>query len=246
MDLPKMLVDGKLLPEDLSVSISESNRKINPEVESQLEDIWQNKIKKAQEHGKNCYNGISYRLNEFQERDREIYLNLGTFEYKVRDGLIEIPEYFELPEEYWRKGCYSTASVKTSDGKYIMVELSGKSMNRNSLELIGGIMETNIEMKSGEDIFKSFYDELEEEACVKKEDIETCYLKSIYFEVRTNVAFYFEVFLTISSTELIERFKENKDDDIKNLLLFSKEDYIEALENHQSPNKAFIAKMLSI
>lgn len=246
MELPKILVVGKFSPEDLLVSISESNRKIDIKTESQLEEIWQKKIKKAQEQGKNCYNGISYRLNDIQESGGKLVLNLGTFEYKVRDGLTEIPEYFNLPEEYWRKGCYSTASIKTSDGLYVMVKLSGKSMNRNVLELVGGIMETTIEMRSGGDIFQSFYDELLEETSASKEDIETCYLKAIYLEARTNVALYYEVILNVSSVKLIEKFKENKDDDVKNLELYTKDKYIKELENHQSPNKSFIVKILDI
>lgn len=243
-ELPKVLVRGKLLPEDFVVSVNESTRKIDPSIEGQLDALWEAKKKKADENGQNCYNGISYRLNSIQERDGKVVVDFGTFEYKVRDGLIAIPEYFDLPEEYYRKGCFSTATVKTSDGLYLMAELSGKSMNENTVDLIGGIMETNIAFHSGKDIFRSFYDELEEEAGVKEGDIQECHLKAVYLEARTNVAFYFEVILNVSSDDLLKRFKENKDEDIHALCFYTQEKYLDALKHHRSPNKQFIAEKL--
>lgn len=243
-ELPKVLVEGKFLPKDFTVSVSASTRKVDPAIEAQLDALWEVKKKKADEEGKNCYNGISYRLNSIQEQDGKLVVDFGTFEYKVRDGLIAIPEYFELSEEYYRKGCFSTATVRTSDGLYVMAELSGKSMNENTVDLIGGIMETNIAFGSGKDIFRSFYDELEEEAGIKEGDIQECSLKAIYLEVRTNVAFYFEATLNISSDDLLKRFEDNKDEDIQALRAYSRNEYIDALEHHRSPNKQFIARQL--
>src|SRR4051812_5413586 len=98
MQLPKILVQGKFKPEDLEVSVSESTRKIDPKVEAQLQGVWEAMQKRAEEKGKVCYNGLSYRLNTFEEKAGKIHLNFGIIEYKVRDGLIAIPEYFNLPE----------------------------------------------------------------------------------------------------------------------------------------------------
>lgn len=244
MRLPQILVSGAFSPEDFVVSVNESTRKIDPAIEGQLDALWEAKKKKADEDGKNCYNGISYRLNSIQERDGKVTVDFGTFEYKVRDGLIAIPEYFDLPEEYYRKGCFSTATVRTSDGLYVMAELSGKSMNENTVDLIGGIMETNITFASGTDVFRSFYDELEEEAGIREEDIQECFLKAVYLEARTNVAFYFEVIVNPSSEELQKRFEKNQDEDIRTLCFYNREEYIDALENHRSPNKQFIVRQL--
>ena len=245
-ELPKILITGKFTLEDLIVSVSESTRKIDPDTESKLEGIWEEKIKHAQENGKNCYNGLSYRLNSIQEKDSKIVLDFGIIEYKVRDGLIAVPEYYDLPEEYYRKGCFTCSSVKTSDGKYIMVELSGKSMNPNTTDLIGGIMETDISMNTGSDIFESLYKEFTEEADIKKEDIKECYLNTIYFAHGTNIAFYFETTLGVSSVDLIERFKNNKDADIKSLCIYTRDEYLDALKKHNSLNKQIVGNLLQI
>lgn len=244
MELPKIIVSGKFAPEDLIVSVSPSNRKIDPAIEGQLDALWEAKKKQADVDGKNCYNGLSYRLNSIEEQDGKLQIDFGTIEYKAWGGLVDIPEYFDLSEGYWRKGCFSTATIKTADSRYLMVELSGRSMNQNTVDFIGGIMETNIAFETGKEVFRSFSDELEEEAGIREEDIKECFLKAVYLEERTNVGFYFEVVLNTSSRELLERFKENKDEDIKSLVVYTKDEYLEAVEKHRSPNKQFIARHL--
>ncbi len=243
----EVLALGQFKPDDLKVTVSESTRMIDPIVDGKLETVWEAKKKKADEQGKICYNGLSYRLNSLEKRDNGISVDFGIIEYKVRDGLIEIPEYLNLPEEYYRKGCYSMATVRTTDDLYLMVELSGKSMNKNAVDLLGGIMETNIEAKTGKDIFQSILAELEEEACIYESDIEKIYLRSVFLGFNTNVCFYYEVILNTSSFELQNKFKiSNKDQDIKSILYLSREQYIEALKNHRSQNKQFLPEILSI
>lgn len=235
---------GTFSPANLAVSVSASTRKVDSAIEEQLESIWEEKTLKAKEQGQILYNGMSYRLNSLEENGGRIRLDFGTLEYKVRDGLIAIPKYFEQPEDHYRRGCFSTATVKTSDGYYLMVELSGKSMNENKFELIGGIMETTITMRSGMDIFQSFYNELLEEAGIDNADIDECSLKAIYLETRTNVGFYFEVTTNTSAGELIKRFQNNQDQDIKQLHALTRVEYLKTLNNHPSPNKSFIAQFL--
>ena len=142
---PEILALGKYMPSDLSVSVSKSNRKIDSIIEGKLETIWETKKKKADKNGQICYNGLSYRLNFLKKLENKIALNFGIIEYKLRTGLVVIPEYFELSEEFYQKGCYTGATVKTSDGRYLMVELSEKSMNLNGIDLLGGVIETKTE-----------------------------------------------------------------------------------------------------
>ncbi len=243
---PKILSSGEFSPDDISISISPSNRIIDKKIEDEIEKVWTRMMMRAKEKGLNLYNGISYRLNSLEQKGNILKIDLSTFEYKIRDGLIAIPEYFNLPEEYWRKGCFTAATVKTSDWKYLMVELSGKSMNTNTIDLLGGVIEFPPEIKTGGDIFKSLYSELEEEAFVNRIDIEECFLKTIFLERRHNIGFYFEVILNISSKKLIERYtKSNMDVDIKSVKFFGRDEYLKTLCKH-NPNKQLIAKLVEI
>jgi hypothetical protein len=241
---PKILIEGKYRPDDITISISESNRKTTPEIENQLEDLWQIKLKKAQEAGKNIYNGLSYRLNALNIKEGKICLEFSIFDFKTRECLLDIPGYDDMPEEYWRKGCHTASTVQTSDGKFVMVELSGKSMNLNATDLIGGIMETDPELKEGKDIFESLYKELNEEAFIAKDDIKEAYINALYLNTTGNIGFYFMVNLSISSKDLMVRFNtQQKELDIKSLIIFSKEEYLNHLRNHNL-NKRFLAPFI--
>ena len=247
MKNPEILALGKFKPDDLVVSLGESTRKINPVIESKIDAIWEAKLKKAKEDGKVCYNGIPYRLNSLDKKDNRVFLDFGPVEFKAVAGLTSIPEYFDLSEDFYIKQCFNHSTIKTTDDHYLMVELSGKSMNINAVDFIGGMMEKPMEMVTSEDVFNSMYIELEEEACIKKTDIEGMYLRAVYLGTMTGIGFYFETILKVSSEELIERFKkENKDQDIKSLKVFTREEYLSALRYHKSKNKQLIVELISI
>ncbi len=243
---PIILAKGHFEPKDLSITISESNRKIDPKLEDQLDNLWEEKVRKAKEKGQFIYNGLSYRLNFLKSREAKLYLDLGIFDFKTRECLVEAQGYYESAEEYWRKGCHTLAIVKTFDDKYLMVELSGKSMNKNKADFLGGIIETEPPIKSGVDLFESLYRELEEEAFIKKDDIANSVLNMIYITHSTDVGFYFEILLKITSDELGHRFNnETKEIDIKSLKIMSRTDFIKELENHNS-DKQFVATQIEI
>ena len=243
---PVMLAKGHFKPKDLSITISKSNRKIDPKIEDQLNNLWKEKERRAREKGQLIYNGLSYRLNSLKLREGKLFIDLGIIDFKTRECLLEAKDYYELTEEYWRKGGHTLAIVKTSDGKYLMVELSGKSMNKNKTDFLGGIIETEPPIKSGNDLFESLYRELGEEAFIKKEDISNCILEMVYITHSTDVGFYFEILLKITSDELENRFNNGiKEIDIKSLKIMSREDFIKELENHNS-DKQFIVTQIEI
>jgi len=159
-------------------------------------------------------------------------------DFKTRFGLREALPKIDFDETMYRNGCYVGATVKTSDDKYLMVKLSGKSMNRNSNDVLGGIMETNIEMSS-EYIFKVLHTELKEEAGVEELEIKNTTLKAIYQGMYTNIGFYLETELSISSDEILKRFKSNSDVDVVGIEVYSYEQYLEVLKNHNE-NKGLI------
>lgn len=243
----KVLALGKFFPEDLFVSVNESTRKINSAVEAQVDSLWESKKEKAVEEGRTCYNGISYRLNSLEKKDSKLFIEFGLLEYKARSTLQMISRYLNLSEEYHHHGSYSGASVKTADNKYLIVELSGKSMNTFTVDMLGGIIEKPPEIENGEDVFDCLYTELEEEACIKRTDMREFYLRSIFLTPNTHSCFYFEVILQIMSEEILKRFAlETEDKDIKSLKALSKEQYFDFLKNHESHTKQFISEIITV
>ena len=191
----KTLVKGKLTPNDLNVFVNKSNRKISKAIEEKMEKIWKDKVKMAKENNKILYNGTLYRLNNINKLDNKIIIELGTLEFKTFLCINEIYEYFDLDKSHYKNSCHTLATVKTKDKKYIMVNLTGKSMNENSFDFIGGAMEVSSKINNGKKLFWSFYKELKEEAHIDKKDIVESFLKLIYLNHKTNVGFYFEIIL---------------------------------------------------
>lgn len=246
MITPQILASGQFEPKDIVVSVSPSNRKINDQVEAQIEALWSIKLQSALAAGKKIYNGLSYRLNSWAVVDNKLHLDFGVFDFKTMECVIDAAGYFDLNQDYFRNGCHTLSTIRTSDNQYLLVELSGKSMNYNTIDFIGGIMETNFAMNTSEDVFSSFYEELLEEACISKTDIELCYLAFIYLNANTNIGFYFEVVLNVTAETLLQRFQETgKDQDIKAVRVFSKDQYLAMLGTLNS-NKQFIAKHITI
>ena len=242
----KVLLSGKYKPEDFIISIGESNRKISIPIESQIENIWKNKILQAQKNNQNLYNGLGYRLNTIEVMKDKVKIELGIIDFKTFLCINEIPEYFDLGEEYHKNYCHNLATVKTKDDYYIMVNLSGKSINENKFDFIGGAMETDIKIDSGYQLFESFYKELKEEAFVEKNDIKESYLRIIYSNPKTNIGFYFEIVLAQTKDELINKFNSReKDPDIHSLKFFKRDDYIKTLEEFNI-NKKFISTIVEI
>lgn len=242
----KILAIGAFGPENLHISLTESNRAIKQDIELQIDTLWEEIQRQALAEGRICYNGTSYRLNSLNEEGSELFIELGLLEFKARTTLPKIDGYFELPVMYYRKGCYCGATVRTSDNHYLVVETSGKSMNYNAFELLGGIIEKPQEMHTGTDIFESQFLELEEEACIQKHDIANCTLRAVYLDTTTNIGFYFEVELKISAKDILERFTlENQDQDIQALKALTLDEYETFLRNHSS-SKRFIATVRQI
>lgn len=245
MIIPRILVLGTFLPSDIKVRMAPSNRKVDPAIEGQLEKVWDALLMRAKQEGRLIYNGTSCRLNAYKQTKKGLELELATMEYKVRDGLIKIPEYFDLPEEYFRKGCYTAATVRTADDKYLMVRLSGKSMNMNGVDTLGGIMDADPEIKNGTDIFKALYKELSEEALISEKDINTRYLRALLMESQTNVGFYFEVTLHVTADDVISRQKDAVlDQEIASVESFTREQYINILQS-QGENKRLLAAIFT-
>jgi 8-oxo-dGTP pyrophosphatase MutT (NUDIX family) len=242
----EILAKGAFSPGDITVSVSESNRKIDPFVESKIEDVWQKKLKEAAEKGKNIYNGLSYRLNSLSEKNEKLTIDFGILEFRTISSLVNLQKEHPLEREFYGNCCFVCATIKTSDGKYLLVELSGKSMNNNQFEFIGGIMETSISIIDGSSIFNNFYLEAEEEAGIRREDVSDIEIKYVFITETTAIGFYFEVHLSTSSNELKKRFESNDDPDIKNILFLDKQEYIDALSSHKGKAKNFVATIVGI
>ncbi|MCI5051379.1 MAG: hypothetical protein MRY57_03650 [Candidatus Pacebacteria bacterium] len=240
---PEILVEGNFTKEDISVRLNTKKFTLTDDIEKEIDDIWKEKIKEAKENNLNLYNGTSYRLLDIKKENNKLHIVFQEMEFRQRFGLREIHRRHGIHTDLYRMGCFVSATVKTADGKYLMVRLSGKSMNMNTIEVLGGIMETNINLDS-DYIFKVVSSELKEEIGVLEKEIIKNNLIAVFRGGYTNICFYFEVELSINSDEVKQRFDKNRDIDVSGVLVLTLDEYKDTLQNHNL-NKQFIYKLFT-
>jgi len=239
------LVIGKLKPENTLLSITDETLVLPHSIETRIEEIWEEKVIESKERGKPIFNGTSYRLINWSFKNNLLEITLGTFDYKHRLGLSTMGQRGELHNtSIVQGGCFVNSTTITSDGYFCMVKLSGKSMNNNIYDFIGGMAETDTPFNHHTYLFDALYKEMEEEACIDKDMIESCTLRCFFQAKNGHYGFHFLTKLSKSKTDIEKRFKDNTDIDIDSLVFLKKDQYLRKLS--QLPgHKPLIGEIIS-
>lgn len=241
--IPHPLIQGDFTAADMNISVVDASLGLSEKTEHKIEQLFAEKAKEAEEKNLNFFNGTSYRLSDWHYQDNTLNLELATYDFKHRYGLVAMTRNKEIDEtQHRRNGCFVGSTVITSDDKYIMVKLTSKTVNPNTYDLLGGMVETDVPMHPHTYLFDVLYQELEEEAGITQADIAKCTLKMMYAGMNGHVGFYFETKLSISQQELEARFTHNTDIDIDSLHFYTANEYWDILSKH-NPNKQFIASL---
>ena len=246
MITPQVLVTGSFGPEDIEITVSESTLVVSNETKQRIENIWNAKEQEAKEKDPNLYNGMSYRLNSWLQQDGRLELDFGLIDYKTRLGLVLLSGQQVFTEQEQHKGCFVGGSVQTSDGYYVMLKLTGKSMNLDTTEVIGGITEDNIPIDQGPYLYSVMYEELEEEAGITVGDVKNISIDMMYTDSHYHTGFYFTVDLSITRKELESRFVDNNDVDVDSLLLYTKDEYVQVMQDHNTNKQLMIINLLNM
>jgi hypothetical protein len=147
--------------------------------------------------------------------------------------LSKLSQTLILPIPQRHRSTASGATIITSDNQYVVVKLSGKSLNQNNLDFIGGNNEKPHPLSNGPELFDHLYREALEEANITKANFESLILKAVIQMTRGLAFFYYEGRLNITADELKDQFESQneKDPDISDLIFFTRDEYLDFLEN---------------
>jgi len=242
---PYVLVDQALLPENISITLSHACVPLDQHTEQRITEVWTEKIIESKQRGKEIFNGTSYRVIKWSFNEGHLSLELGVFDYKHLLGIISLIKAGELAATTdIQGGCFVGATVCTADNQYVLVQLSGKSMNDNTYDMLGGIAETDVPLSTdGSYLFATLYKELEEEAGITQSDISDCQLRLFFAGTSAHYGFHFSVTISLTEKQLTKRFRSNADEDIAALCFFDKPAYIKKIES-LSPNKKLFVELL--
>ena len=238
--VPYPLSIGHYVEQDFKIEVVEQEMELPEVIEEMIEQNWVEKTKLAQEKGQRMFNGFSYRVVSHNTEGNKIELDLALFDFRHRYGVICIAK--ESGVQIQHNGTFVGSSVRTKDNYYVMVKLSGKSMNTNNYDLLGGMVETETDFTGSSFLFDVLYQEMQEEGGIERQDVKSCEMRMMYQGEYGHVGFYFETDLKITKADLESRFENNSDQDIESLVFFNQEEYEQILESH-NPNKQLILKV---
>ena len=237
MEDSQILLKGNFSAEDIIIhNVEQSNRKIDPEVEASLAQVWENNFKIAKEQGKLIFDGESFRLEEFKVINGKLELTVSKFKYSVRSSLVSLaPKLIGKGMEYTANGLAIAGFIRTSDGKYIFGGKSGKTTSTLKVDFIGGIVEPK-ELKNGKDLIECNKAELKEEINIDAQDIQDIEVTGIIFSPTSNIIILTNTELNLTSEEVLEKFRLENDGEISEIIFKSPEelpDYVKEIGSYK-------------
>jgi hypothetical protein len=201
---------------DLKINIENSNLRIKEEIRVKIEEIWQELKSSSAQNGKLLYNGLSWRLNSI----KGLSLNIAAISFKERRSLELMIDQLDYNDtNQIGMGLAIGSLIKTADNYYIFGQRSGKTQAISKVDIIGGIFE-NMDIKDSSDLTNTLFEEMEQEACIKTEDIEDCQLLGIIGGNRGNVIIVFHSVLNKSRDEIEQTFDKNNDKEEMSGMIF--------------------------
>lgn len=225
MSASRILLKGPIFPEDILVKqVKTSNRKINAEVEKNIQAIWEETIKESKRKGWNIYNGESYRLEEISKDKSNVELKVSRLKFKTRNSLTrQSASLHKLGEDYFCKGLAIGWFLRTSDNKYIFGQRSGNSLTETRTDFIGGILE-DVDLKSGKDIIHKGLQEVKEESGISEQNLKGINIATFVISPSTNIIILASALVNLDSTECKSIFEKDRLENEMRKLVFVDEE----------------------
>jgi hypothetical protein len=224
----RVLVTGPIDFENISLSLStEKFPKTTPAIDQAIDQKWLELIQKAQTNEQLLFNGSSFRLNKIEESYglgssegtiETINLEVSPFDFRTRKCLqLLVDTVEELGFEYTGNGLAIGGLLQTTDKYYVFGERSGKTLSSNSVDFLGGVVDSTVEL-SGQGLKGMLFQELLEEANIPSSVIDSSICLGLIQAQVGNVMVISHTQLNISKMELEGFFREADKTEMKGLI----------------------------
>jgi hypothetical protein len=210
------------------IEAHESNRRIDPEVESRLPELWLHKTTEAAEKDQTLYDGTSYRLETFTASNDGLEVTVSPMKFSIRSTLKRVQALETLGEEFYSHGLSVGGFVITCDGQYVFAQKSARSSSSLHEDLIGGVYE-EIEMVPRLGVFDMNREELKEEINVDPTMIDDMRILGLIRSSSTDVVIITSTQLRITASELREVFERREDTELEGIVYVAPENLHEYL-----------------
>jgi hypothetical protein len=241
MNKTSILLTCNLGLSEINIDIKPSDRKVDPELESQVASTWAKILKEAEKSGQLAYeNEYTYRLNGFTFDKGNLELEIAQIPFSIRYALTKLPRTFELREDYWPKGLFVASIVKTSDDFFVFGSKSSKNLSSNALKVkkidpIGGMLDEQV-LDVNLYLDKMLKNELLEEAGINPKFIEEVRCIGLLISRSSNIGIINYTRINVTKNELNESFKQLNDGEFSDLIFVEKselEQFTSELEDYR-------------
>jgi predicted NUDIX family phosphoesterase len=213
----KILAKGPFEPQNIKITVTENNRRTNPEIESMIETTWEEVSLKAKNENQMLWNGLSLSLNDLEVNGDQLTLMTCVVEFKQRVGISRNFNRIEhLGKEYFDMGMAVGCIIETGDNNFIFINRSSRSVNMNRTDLVGGVMD-RIDATCGNDLIAHGYQEIKEEINLDQADIKSMSILGIVMAPTSNVIVIMDVKVDCSLEEILLKFELGHDDEADSL-----------------------------
>jgi len=194
-----------------------SSFKIESSLRRKINSIWSERVSSF-EKKEFCYDGLSYRLDDYRFTQEKLLLEVSKIRFSVRYSLLKLAEEgTDLDEGAASKGLGVAAFIETSDGYYIFVEKSDAIKPFNKIGLVGGILdfiEANPEIDSYY-LFDELCREMKEEISVGNGSVSKYSFLGLVFSCLGGVLILFDLKIDMSKEDVLKNFFENEQAEIE-------------------------------
>ena len=220
----KILLNEPFSFENIQISVVDTWFEYEPEIQSQIDSIWQAKVKESEEKGLRIWDGNNYRFAGFSRNDWVLTVQMEYVKYRTvasrffPDTLLETIQQY--PDSLRGNGLFVGGFIHSSDNFLIFGERSGKYLNvEGKPEIIGWVLQPDeIIVNNIHDVFDGFLKELSEEAGISRESVQKQSFVGIVATMNYNIGLIFSVKINKTHSEILEDFQKNNDGEMRNLL----------------------------
>lgn len=245
MNAPKIILSKRFQPELFEIC----HREVFPiwahkKMEQRINETWKVLLTYYAEHGMRVWDAPHYRLNNIAEvSSGSCRLELSVVMFSTVKSLIEIRRHCPLPDSYNSYHLNVGALIKTSDNFYLFGARSNTAY-ANKTDIIGGGLQVDeLPIASGNDIRKTLFKEMQEEANISETQVVSSEVMGILLSSSTGLIILFDVCLNSAKAELVSRFVTRSDQEMADLIFVPATELVSFLEGLHDYRK-LIPKLL--
>ena len=220
-----ILFQGNFSKNEITCKFNEiSSRKIDLILEKKAQEVWRKTLEEAKEKGKKIWDQPVYRLENYEVSKNKCSLEFSTIPFSIRYSLKDYSrELIKKGAEYLPMATYSSIFIETASGSYVFGEKSDHYMTNRKFTYIGGVFNRFEEKYEKVDIFRESENEVKEELEVANSDIASFRFLGTFRSESLNVGFIFYCKLKLTDKELMKRFEDRNDNELKSLFFVKRD-----------------------